>query len=61
MPHLTIMRVKKKLNTNFINSFENCKLPETEFTTDSVSLIKSELHPDGSKYTKIKNYRLMGG
>ena len=61
VPHLTIMRVKKKLNTNFINSFENCKLPETEFKTDSVSLIKSELHPDGSKYTKIKNYRLMGG
>lgn len=60
-PHLTIMRVKKKLDRNFINSFENCKLPETEFTTDSVSLIKSELLSDGSKYTEIKNFKLMGG
>jgi len=60
-PHLTIMRVKKKLDKNFINSFENCKLPETEFTADSVSLIKSELHSDSSRYTEIKNYTLMGG
>jgi len=60
-PHLTIMRVKKKLKKNFINSFENCKLPETEFMTDSVSLIKSELHTDSSRYTEIKNYTLMGG
>jgi 2'-5' RNA ligase len=60
-PHLTIMRVKKKLDKNFINCFENCKLPETEFTADSVSLIKSELHSDSSRYTEIKNYTLMGG
>ena len=60
-PHLTIMRVRKKLNKNFINCFENCKLPETEFTANSVSLIKSELHSDSSRYTEIKNYTLMGG
>ncbi|HSP87766.1 MAG TPA: RNA 2',3'-cyclic phosphodiesterase [Ignavibacteriaceae bacterium] len=60
-PHLTIMRVKKKLNESFINSFENCKLPETDFIADSVSLIKSELHTDSSIYTKINNYTLLGG
>jgi 2'-5' RNA ligase len=60
-PHLTLMRIKKNLDKNFIYSFENCKLPEIKFTADSVSLIKSELHPDKSKYTKIKNYNLMGG
>ncbi len=67
-PHLTIMRVKKKLNENFINSFvqwtpygENSKLPETEFISDSVSLIKSELHSDSSRYTEIKKYTLLGG
>lgn len=60
-PHLTILRVKKKLNKNFINSFENCKLPETKFITDSVSLVKSELLQGGSKYSEIKNFKLMGG
>jgi 2'-5' RNA ligase len=62
-PHLTLMRVKKKLDKNFINSFENCKLPDTEFYGDSVSLIKSELSSGGSTYTEIKKYKLqlMGG
>ncbi len=62
-PHLTLMRVRKKLDKNFINSFENCKLPHTEFLADSISLIKSELLSSGSKYTEIKKYKLqsMGG
>jgi 2'-5' RNA ligase len=62
-PHLTLMRVRKKLDKNFINSFENCKLPDTEFCADSVSLIKSELSSGGSRYTEIKKYKLqlMGG
>lgn len=69
-PHFTLMRVRKKLDKNFINSFvrwtpygENCKLPDTEFFADSISLIKSELYSSGSRYTEIKNYKLqlMGG
>ncbi|RPI75224.1 MAG: RNA 2',3'-cyclic phosphodiesterase [Ignavibacteriales bacterium] len=67
-PHLTLMRIKKKIDKNFLYSFENCKLPGTEFTLDSVSLIKSEFHSylpgsnaGDSIYTQIKNYNLMGG
>ena len=60
-PHLTLMRIKKKINKDFIYNFENCNLPETEFISDSVSLIKSELYPDSSSYTNIKTYNLMGG
>ena len=62
-PHLTLMRVRKKLDKNFINCFENCKLPVTEFLADSISLIKSDLLSNGSKYTEIKKYKLqtMGG
>ncbi len=62
-PHLTLMRVRKKLDKNFINSYENCKLPDTEFLADSISFIKSELLSSGSKYTEIKKYKLqsMGG
>jgi len=62
-PHLTLMRVRKNLDKNFINSFENCKLPYTEFLADSISLIKSELLSGGSKYKEIKKYKLhtMGG
>jgi len=62
-PHLTLMRVKKKLDKSFINSFENCKLPDTEFKANSVSLFKSELHPKGSIYKELKKFNLktMGG
>ncbi len=62
-PHLTLMRVRKKMDKNFINSFENCKLPDTKFLADSISLIKSELLSSGSRYTEIKKYKLqsMGG
>jgi hypothetical protein len=55
------MRIKKKIDKDFIYNFENCNLPETEFISDSVSLIKSELYPDSSSYTNIKTYNLMGG
>lgn len=58
-PHLTIMRVKKKLSQDFINSFESFKLPDTEFVADNISLIKSELHPAGSRYTEIHRYKLL--
>lgn len=62
-PHLTLMRVRKKLDKNFINNFESCKLPVTKFLADSISLVKSELLSSGSKYTEIKKYKLqtMGG
>jgi 2'-5' RNA ligase len=62
-PHLTLMRIKKKLDKNFINSFENCKLPGTEFTANSISLFKSELHPKGFIYKELEKFNLktMGG
>jgi 2'-5' RNA ligase len=57
-PHLTLMRVKKPLSEDFIISYENFKLPEKEFVAGSISLIKSELNPQGSRYTEIKRYNL---
>lgn len=57
-PHLTLLRIKNKLDNNFINSFENFKLPNLNFVSNEISLIKSELFSDTSRYTEIKKYKL---
>ena len=57
-PHLTLLRIKNKLDKNFINSFENFKLPSLNFVSNEVSLIKSELSSDTSRYIEIKKYKL---
>ncbi len=54
-PHVTLLRIKNKVDENFINSFENFKLPSLKFYANEISLIKSELLPNASKYAEIKN------
>lgn len=56
--HLTILRIKNKFPKSLIDKFKNFNIPETSFITGKISLIKSELFPEGSKYTTIKNYEL---
>ncbi len=57
-PHLTLLRIKNKVDKNFINSFENYNLPYLKFYSNEITLFKSELLPDTSRYTEIKNYKL---
>ncbi len=57
-PHLTLLRIKNKIDKNFINSFENFNLPYLKFYSNEITLFKSELLPDTSRYTEIKNYKL---
>jgi len=57
-PHLTLLRIKNKVDKNFINSFENYKLPSLKFYSNEITLFKSELLPDTSRYIEIKNYKL---
>ena len=56
--HLTLLRIKNNLDKNFIASFEQFVIPETKFIAEDISLIKSELLPEGSKYTEIKKINL---
>lgn len=57
-PHVTLLRIKNDLGIDFVNNFKNFTFTPIDFSTNSISLYKSELHKDGSKYFEIKNYKL---
>lgn len=59
-PHLTLLRVNRKIEQSFIDNFQNYKLSAISFKAEKISLIKSELLKEGSRYTEIKNYFLKG-
>lgn len=57
-PHLTIKRLRGDEGNDFVDSFENFKVPDIQFKAGEVALMKSDLLPNGSKYTEIKKYNL---
>ena len=57
-PHITLLRIKNDSGNNFVNNFKNFTFDPILFTTNSITLFKSILHPEGSKYFEIKNYKL---
>lgn len=57
-PHLTLLRIKSSLSEDFFKKILNISLPLIKFTTENISLMKSELLPSGSVYTKIKEFKL---
>lgn len=57
-PHLTLLRIKNDPGENFVNSFKNFTFEPLVFSANSISLFKSELLPQGSKYFEIRNYKL---
>jgi 2'-5' RNA ligase len=56
--HLTLLRVRENIDKNFIKSFEEFKFPETKFNAENITLYKSELLPEKSRYTEIKKFNL---
>jgi len=56
--HLTLMRIKKFVDKNFIKSYEDFIIPGIQFTADEIILFKSELTSAGSKYTELKKFIL---
>lgn len=56
--HLTLMRIKKRVDDTFIKSFENFKVPAVQFIADEIVLFRSELSPAGSRYTELKKFNL---
>ena len=57
-PHITLLRIKKDPGINFVNNFKNFTFEPILFTANSITLYKSILHSEGSKYLKLKNYKL---
>lgn len=58
-PHITLLRLKGKEDLNNLIKFQNVKIELNKFTVRTFSLLKSELKPTGSEYTKIKSYKLI--
>lgn len=57
-PHITLLRIKNELGINFVNNFKKFTFKPILFNANSITLYKSILHPEGSEYIKIKNYKL---
>ncbi|GAB4295088.1 MAG: RNA 2',3'-cyclic phosphodiesterase [Ignavibacteriaceae bacterium] len=57
-PHLTLLRVRKKVAPDFISEFENHYIPVKEFYAKTVSLFQSKLLPEGSVYMNLKSFKL---
>jgi 2'-5' RNA ligase len=57
-PHITLLRIKNDPGISFVNNFKNFTFEPILFTTNSITLYKSILHSEGSKYFEIKNYKL---
>lgn len=57
-PHITILRIKDKLNPDFVSKFNTFKLPPKKFNLDEIALMESKLQKSGSVYTELKNYKL---
>jgi RNA 2',3'-cyclic 3'-phosphodiesterase len=59
--HLTLLRIKKRVDQDFIKKFEEFKLDPIKFNGNQVVLIQSFLKPGGSEYKVLKNYELING
>lgn len=57
-PHLTLMRFKEGENWKRLFRIANYEVPGISFVGEEVVLFQSELHPGGSIYTPIRNYKL---
>jgi 2'-5' RNA ligase len=55
IPHLTIARIRNKLNPKEIDIITNFKLPDIEFRPKEISLFQSILLPSGPVYYKLKS------
>lgn len=57
-PHLTLLRIKTKLDQRTIGKIIAKELPQLQFIANKVILFQSLLQPSGSVYKEINNYKL---
>ncbi|MGC8733796.1 MAG: RNA 2',3'-cyclic phosphodiesterase [bacterium] len=58
IPHLTIARIRNRLNPNEINILQNFRLPIIQFKPKEIALFQSILMPNGPIYYKLKSIYL---
>ncbi len=56
--HITLLRIKKNVKSDFIKSFKNYSVPKVNFISDEIAIIESKLSPQGSKYKYLKILKL---
>lgn len=56
--HLTLLRIKNKVDEKFIQRFKEYKFDSIQFFSSKVVLVQSILKPGGSEYKDLKNYEL---
>ncbi|MBN1638509.1 MAG: RNA 2',3'-cyclic phosphodiesterase [Ignavibacteriales bacterium] len=56
--HLTLLRIRQAVSEEIFHNLLDISLPLIKFTTENISLMKSELLSSGSIYTKIKQFKL---
>ncbi len=56
--HLSLLRIKRKVNEEFIKSFKDFKFSPVKFVANEIALIQSFLKPTGSEYKILKKYEL---
>lgn len=59
IPHVTLMRLKNEDDYLKVQNFNEIKIDIEPFVINEFSLLKSELLPNGSRYTKLKEYKLI--
>ena len=62
-PHLTLARLKARDNVKALAAFMNeeaAKRPLGTVSVDAIHLFRSELRPDGARYTKLRTVALAG-
>ena len=59
-PHLTIARLRERINlTPYTNQYRQYdRIERAEMTVDTISLVQSQLHPEGAIYSTLRSYSL---
>jgi RNA 2',3'-cyclic 3'-phosphodiesterase len=58
-PHLTLLRIKRKIGNDFVKKFTDFRVPEIKFNITEAVLYKSTLTAKSSSYEQLKNYKLI--
>ncbi|MCF8260278.1 MAG: RNA 2',3'-cyclic phosphodiesterase [Melioribacteraceae bacterium] len=58
-PHITLLRIRRELNAGTIHKAVHQHFEHLNFVANMVTLYKSELLPEKSVYSKIKQYNLL--
>ena len=59
-PHITLLRIRKNINKEILNKFDNLVSEPVKYVASEIQLIRSTLKPTGSVYKVLEKYNLKG-